>query len=354
MDEIPSLLAAQQPLKVKLGALDILKGLTGNASSVVHITSCKPVMDILWNSLADGEKEVAVSAAECLVNITSHSESYTPDEEFFPNLLQLFHNPAATHLYNPVAMLINNTTRTTEKATEFSDLIYAADCQHFLKLLGEKKEKGYLAAIMGNLALADKGRSLLMEEEIFAQIMSLLCYPGNIIIRRNTARLLRNLSFDVTTHDRIVKFLPELVLPLCGGEDIDDEDMDKLPLELQYLPEDTRREPDLQTRILLSDMLFQLGGTYSVREEYRKGNYYCVLKNYDAWEDNLDARERIQNVIYLIVQDDSEVDLRREGELPSEVEVETGEADLRKPEDQGISDKPLVQILGDQLTGWAT
>ena len=52
MDEIPSLLAAQQPLKVKLGALDILKGLTDNASSVVHITSCKPVVDILWNCLA--------------------------------------------------------------------------------------------------------------------------------------------------------------------------------------------------------------------------------------------------------------------------------------------------------------
>ena len=30
----------------------------------------------------------------------------------------------------------------------------SADCKHFLKLLGEKKEKGYLAAIMGNLAVS--------------------------------------------------------------------------------------------------------------------------------------------------------------------------------------------------------
>lgn len=352
MDEIPSLLAAQQPLKVKLGALDILKGLTDNASSVVHITSCKPVVDILWNCLADGNKEVAVSAAECLVNITSHSATYTPDQEFFPNLLQVFHNPAATHLYNPVAMLINNTTRTAETATEFSELIYSADCKHFLKLLGEKKEKGYLAAIMGNLALAEKGRSLLMEEEIFALILTLLQYPGNVIIRRNTARLLRNLSFDVTTHDRIVKFLPELVLPLCGGEEIDDDDMEKLPLELQYLPEDQKREGDLQTRILLSDMLFQLGGTYSVREEYRKGNYYCMLKNYDAWEENLDARERIQNVIYIIIQDDDAADLRKAGELPAEVEIETGLADLRLPEEQGLTKDSSggIMILGDQLT----
>ena len=44
-----------------------------------------------------------------------------------------------------------------------------------------------------------------------------------------------------------------------------------------------------------------------MREEYRKGNYYCMLKNYDAWEENLDARERIQNVIYIIIQDDNAV-----------------------------------------------
>ena len=49
-----------------------------------------------------------------------------------------------------------------------------------------------------------------MEEETFALILTLLQYPGNVIIRRNTARLLRNLSFDVTTHDRIAKFLPEV------------------------------------------------------------------------------------------------------------------------------------------------
>merc|ERR1712224_459725 len=107
-----------------------------------------------------------------------------------------------------------------------------------------------------------------------------------------------------------------------GGEDVQEDDMEKFPLDLQYIPEDKCRESDLQTRILLSDTLFQMGGTFSVREKFREENYYILLKNYDQWEEDMDARERIQNVIYLIVQEDGEVDLRKDGELPQGLEKE--------------------------------
>ena len=59
-----------------------------------------------------------------------------------------------------------------------------------------------------------------------------------------------------------------------------------------------------------------------MREKYREENYYVLLKNYDQWEEDMDAREHIQNVIYLIVQEDGEVDLRKDGEVPQGVEEE--------------------------------
>ena len=45
---------------------------------------------------------------------------------------------------------------------------------------------------------------------------------------------------------------------MCGPEEIEEDEMEKLPLDLQYLPDDKERESDLQTRVLLSDTLFQV------------------------------------------------------------------------------------------------
>ena len=52
--------------------------------------------------------------------------------------------------------------------------------------------------------------------------------------------------------------LSQIVYPMCGPEEIEEDEMEKLPLDLQYLPDDKERESDLQTRVLLSDTLFQV------------------------------------------------------------------------------------------------
>lgn len=236
-------------------------------------------------------------------------------------------------------MILNNITRTPGQAEIISKLTYLSDYQNFIKLLSNSQEQGYLAAVLGNLAVTLTGRTHLVNPEVLPELISFLTMPGNLIVRRNTARLLRNLSFDVQHHGRLAAHLPQIVYPLVGGEEVEEEEMDKLPIDLQYLPEDKVREGDLQTRVLLSDTLFQLGGTYSIREQYREENYYVLLKKYDQWEEDPEARERVQNVIYLIIQDDGEVDLRKEGELPEEgVEGEGVEkvelVELKKVEEQ--------------------
>ena len=253
--------------------------------------------------------------------MTSHSRKYTPRDGSVPEILKLFHNTDAMHLYNSVAMILNNISRSPGQTEQFSKMVYLADCQIFVKLLSQGKEQGYLAAVLGNLAVTERGRELLTDQSIFSELISLLTMPGNVTVRRSAASLFRNLSFDVKNHAKLLQFLPQLVYPLVGGEEIEEEEIDKLPIELQYLPEDKARESDRQTRNLISDTLFQMGGSYSVRKQLREQNYYILLKNYDQWEEESDARERIQNVIYLIIQDDGEVDLRKEGELPVEIDV---------------------------------
>ena len=55
-----------------------------------------------------------------------------------------------------------------------------------------------------------------------------------------------------------VDLLPKLLLPLAGPEEFDEEDNDKLPIDLQYLGEDKSREPDADIRKMLLEALTQV------------------------------------------------------------------------------------------------
>jgi Domain of unknown function (DUF383) len=57
-----------------------------------------------------------------------------------------------------------------------------------------------------------------------------------------------------------VDILPRLLLPLAGPtpDSMEDEDIDKLPIDLQYLDEDKKVEEDADIRKLLLESLLQV------------------------------------------------------------------------------------------------
>jgi len=55
-----------------------------------------------------------------------------------------------------------------------------------------------------------------------------------------------------------VDLLPRLLLPLAGPEEFDDEEVEKLPVDLQYLEPDKEREPDTDIRRLLVEAINQV------------------------------------------------------------------------------------------------
>lgn len=63
---------------------------------------------------------------------------------------------------------------------------------------------------------------------------------------------IKNCCFETEYHKWLlsedVDMLPKLVLPLADGTEFDEDDNDKLPLELQYLPENKMREDDPDIR----------------------------------------------------------------------------------------------------------
>lgn len=55
-----------------------------------------------------------------------------------------------------------------------------------------------------------------------------------------------------------VDLLPRLLLPLAGPEEFDDDDMERLPDDLQYLPPDKKRLQDPDLRKMLVESLIQV------------------------------------------------------------------------------------------------
>lgn len=68
-----------------------------------------------------------------------------------------------------------------------------------------------------------------------------------------------------------VDLLPRILLPLAGPEEFDDEDNEKLPLDLQYLPDDKTREPEPEIRKMLLEIIMQ------VRLVKKSRDTYCLI-----------------------------------------------------------------------------
>ena len=59
-----------------------------------------------------------------------------------------------------------------------------------------------------------------------------------------------------------IDLLSYLLLPLAGPEELPEDEMNQLPVDLQYLPEDKEREPDPEIRLLLIETLLQVDPLY--------------------------------------------------------------------------------------------
>ena len=55
-----------------------------------------------------------------------------------------------------------------------------------------------------------------------------------------------------------VDLLPALLLPLAGPEQFSEEEIERLPLDLQYLPDDKERESDPDIRRMLLESLLKV------------------------------------------------------------------------------------------------
>ncbi|XP_072266604.1 protein HGH1 homolog isoform X2 [Pyxicephalus adspersus] len=186
----------------------------------------------------------------------------------------------------------------------------------------------YLGPLLCNLTQLAEGRSFLLDRSrcVLQRLLPYTHTPGSVICRGGIVGTLRNCCFNHRDHSWLlgedVDLLPFLLLPLAGGEEYTDEEMERLPLDLQYLPEDKQREPDPDIRRMLIECLQLLCATQEGRAILKQSGAYLILRSLHSWEMEPAVKRTCEKVIQILIGDEPEPGLENllEVKVPPEVE----------------------------------
>eukprot|EP00123_Amoebidium_parasiticum_P006429 comp17381_c0_seq1/m.16693 comp17381_c0_seq1/g.16693 ORF comp17381_c0_seq1/g.16693 comp17381_c0_seq1/m.16693 type:complete len:393 (-) comp17381_c0_seq1:402-1580(-) len=213
----------------------------------------------------------------------------------------------------------------------------------------------WLGAVFSNITQMAAGRDIVCNKQRFAfqRLLSFLQHPS-AIRRGGVVGMVRNCCFDSSLHQWLmgpeVDVLPYLLLPLAGGEELSDEDMEGMPDELQYLPADKEREADPAVRKMLLEALIQLAARRAGRETLRAKKVYPIIRDLHRWEKNEALEKPIYDLVQILIGDEEGVDNLHEVELPPTnpkvVEVEEEEGPLiGSIYTDGLTINPLAALV---------
>ncbi|KAK3834287.1 MAG: hypothetical protein JOS17DRAFT_738581 [Linnemannia elongata] len=205
----------------------------------------------------------------------------------------------------PVAGLTTGTTAVAQLADIFlkgTDKSYNPNCTY-----------DFLASVFATLAALPLGRSLLFtkDENRLSPLSKIVCFTEhpNLIRRGGCITTIKNASFAVEHHPALldendINVLPYILLPLCGPEEFDIDDMEGMPEDIQLLPPTKTREADAHLRETLLEGLILLTSTREGRDYLREKKTYPVVQKMHAAETVDDVQEIAERIVNMLMRDE--------------------------------------------------
>ncbi|XP_014448762.1 protein HGH1 homolog [Tupaia chinensis] len=198
----------------------------------------------------------------------------------------------------------------------------------------------YLGPLLSNLSQRPMARAFLLDPDrcVIQWLLPLTQYPDSSVRRGGVVGTLRNCCFEHQHHKWLlgpeVDILPFLLLPLAGPEDFSEEEMDRLPVDLQYLPPDKQREPDADIRKMLIEAIMLLTATAPGRQQVRDQGTYLILRELHSWEPEPDVRAACEKLIQVLIGDEPERGMENllEVQVPEDVEQQLQQLDCQEQE----------------------
>jgi hypothetical protein len=97
------------------------------------------------------------------------------------------------------------------------------------------------------------------------------------------------------------------LLPLCTSEEFPDEDSEKLPTELQLLPETHKREESNKIISAHLETLLLLTTTFPGRECLRDNGVYVVIRRLHEEVEDEEVRGLVERLVNVLMRDEEKV-----------------------------------------------
>ncbi|XP_055656077.1 protein HGH1 homolog [Falco biarmicus] len=347
--ELQALLAPAAGAAAREGAAAAARALSGSAAGQ-RLLAGRPAALAALLELAVGPGSAAARhAMDCLVNVSAEPAAREPLLAALPALLALL--PAG-----PACGLLANLCRERGAARRVLGGLRerGLGLAPLLQPLGEPRPPAQLGPLLCNLSRLPEGRRGLLDRSrrSVQRLLPFTQYKDSVIHRRGIVGALRNCCFEAEDHEWLlseeVDILPFLLLPLAGPEEFPEDEMERLPVDLQYLPQDKQREEEPDIRKMLLEAIMLLTATKAGRHIVREKGTYLILRELHRWEQEPDVLAACEKLIQVLIGDEPgpgmenllEVDIPEEVEqqlqcLDREEEERRREQEERRQEAQG-------------------
>ncbi|XP_019769565.1 protein HGH1 homolog [Dendroctonus ponderosae] len=335
LEELVNFVRIGARLDLKTVALENILDLTGSPDGVAAVYNYPPLLFALLTLLQDKSALIAKDVSLSLINITAQEKGAAavleldlsvecpplqlPPENIVKQCLKEIFNKESK-IADQCCMILSNVSRLRHLIEKVIDLIEESGhtfdelIEIFTKNEYNKSAKlHYLGPVLSNLTQSRRVRTFVLDKSkcVIQRLLPFTEYKDSMVRRGGVIGTLKNCCFETDYHEWLlsedVDILSRLLLPLAGPEEFDEEDNDKLPLDLQYLPEDKTREGDPDIRCILIEAITQLCSTRVNREYIRDKNTYIILRELHKWEKDPKALLACENLVDILIRTEEEI-----------------------------------------------
>lgn len=301
IDELKQFLRPETPAIVKGPAVCYLLGLTATEDGLAVFRRNEDLVKALCDLVEhDSNSTVVGKSMETVLNLSSHADfaSLISAEADFVRRVLIAESLDATrpHVARACAT-IANITQTPESAAKLWPLLEPS-ADDLLDAFCRRNEttsssgdvdtsQDHIAFIFANVTALNEARAWFTDstQQRLEKLLPFVSLPSTSLTRKHgVVGTIRNCAFDTATHRWLlerVAILPRLLVPLIGGEvdeNLDEDEMEKLPVDCQYLGVEKKVEPNPDIRKMLIETLTQLCATRFGRNHMKSNGVYYVLR----------------------------------------------------------------------------
>ncbi|XP_061687746.1 protein HGH1 homolog isoform X2 [Syngnathoides biaculeatus] len=374
--ELLSFLTPATRPDVKGHTTSYILGLSGSRDGCRFLRGRPDIIAALFALTSDQSIAIAKDIYHILINLSADETLHqvlVTDIGMVPSLLKKLKDPQFPFA-DKICTILSNLTR------------HQKTCKTLFKLLEEEMglaqlvdifctedynphaKMHYLAPLLSNLAQLPDARRFLMDRDrcVVQRLLPFTQFEASVVRRGGVVGVLRNCCFDHANHEWLlsdrVDILPFLLLPLAGPEELSEDDNEGLPVDLQYLPEDKKREEDPDIRQMLLETLMLLTATKDGRRTLKDKNVYVIMREFHRWEKDPKVICACEKLVEVLIGDEPEQGMENllEVNIPEHVEEKLKEADakeqqeLQGEEERGKREEEEEEQTDNSYTGIVT